>query len=125
MRPFLPFIIPAVVVGLGFLLFKLSNGYDVWEPTGIACFVFGGIGILVVIIGLPLHRYETRSWILQYEATKQTIAQVRTNNDQAEKAALIHKLIEINQSLTSAQYWSKGAFEFFWPKEIRDLHPLK
>ena len=124
MKPFLPFIITIAVFVIGWIFFRI--GEPEWvEVLGIMGMVCGIAIFIVALVAIPIERASVRSWIQEYEATKQTIAQVRANGDPSEKAALIHKLVEINRHLASSQYWAEGTFQFYWPKEIRELKPLK
>ena len=129
MKSYLPFLIPLVAFIVGCLLLKLGGQYDIIEFIGIMVMVFGGVLILISLVALPVNRAGTRTWMVEYDATKATLQDFRSQGTDTvsslERATLINKVIEINRDLVSAQYWSEGVFEFYWPKEIRELKPLK
>jgi len=124
MKPFLPFIIPTILIILGCLFYKSSN-YLLDGLIGPLLLIIGVALLLITLITCPLYRYNARENIIKYRETQQTIARIREKGDSVERAALIHKLIEANRWLKGSQYWSEGAFEFYWPKEIRELKPLE
>lgn len=91
------------------------------------------IGLLVAafllvnfLVMIPIHRNEATTTLLGIEATRATVAHSRENNHPLEQAALTHKIIEANNWVSSAQYWSQHWFFWvYWPAEVQTVQPIR
>ena len=115
----------AVCCGMLYLLFRGSyGGADiVFSTLGIMC-----VCALVVIVAivLPVARAESWSRVLAFEATIDSLAVARAAGNQAELAAIQHKVIEENQWLVGAQYWARSLWcNWFWHPAVLGLEPIQ
>ena len=77
----------------------------------------------LVILG---ERIECRVEIAQYYAVRDAVAMARESGNEAERAALQHKIIETNQWLAKAQYYRESLWlNWSCDPAVEELEPLK
>lgn len=109
-----------------FIIKKKSIKYNVKEWADsiiwISCSIF-----VVALLALPFAHLINKNFILNYNATKATIEQARTEEfNEIEKAAITKEIIEVNSWLTRTQYWNQTAiWGIFVPDVVMELELLK
>lgn len=90
--------------------------------------IIGILGLLMGGIGIGSSYVSQKSFPAEYSAIKLTIKNTEINDSYIERAALIHKVIEVNQYLASVRYWNGcayGIFDWAYPDEVVKLPMLK
>lgn len=107
---------------VAFVLF--IKDYETEVPIGIA---FISAAVLVIgLIFIPISINGDRNKVAEYNATKQTIEYARSNDvSDVEQAALITKIIEVNNGLAKAKLWNETTWGIYWLDEYANLEPLK
>ena len=117
-------ILLAVLVGgivLGFWL-EDKNPFTMWSLVSIFCI----IALALFLVFWPVAYYGYVSNIQEYHATKASVEVSRGEEmSELERAALVHKIIEVNRWLARAQYWNQTVFDPFIPDEVMALEPIK
>lgn len=114
----------ALVIGLGVGIWILMTSYrhDEW---GFLLVIICGFFLFTICVIGPANYYSAMSAMKEFESVRTTIESARARGNDWENAALQQKVIESNQWLASAQYWSSTIFEPFWPDEIMYLEPIE
>lgn len=115
-----------VIIIVGFLMNGRYGCCSTPAGTGyITGFIAGIILFFMLILWTPLW-YSNKAFKAEYEATKETIKITREiENTALEKAALTHKIIEINRQLASKKYWNGGLLGWYIPDDVANLEPLR
>ena len=100
-----------------------KNRFGVFTIMMIICAgsVVGGIAVGSSYI-------SQKGFPAEYNAIKLTIKNTKVDDSYIERAALIHKIIDINRYIASAKYWNScayGIFDWAYPDEIIKLQMLK
>ena len=112
-------IIAIVVVSLGIIL-QVQDSYD-YDISSLACLLFGGLSLVVMILVLLLKPVEYTDFKIKYETTKNMI----TNKDDIRDAAFTNNLLEINEDiLTCRAYINSNWVGIFQNKNICDTELL-
>lgn len=116
-------VISAIVLVVGVVLLKCSNGYDsMFEYFGVPMVIFGGTIFLLSTVALPLERADDMAFIMEYESAKATIAS--DSFTEIERAALIQDIIKINMSIAKRKYWNETVFDVYIVDEAANLEPI-
>lgn len=89
--------------------------------------VLGMAGVLVVI-GLVFNPVEVKSDIEEFNSVMNSLIVARENPNisRIELAAIQQKVVEMNQWLANSKFWAKHPLtNWFWPKKIFELQPIK
>jgi len=102
----------------------LSKSCD-WQMLGEGLIICGSIVLFGVLIILLINSFVVKAEITKFEATRQAIIVSRKTEDDFERAAIQHKIIERNEWLAGMVYWNQTIFDIFIPDEVMQLKPLK
>lgn len=116
-----------VLLFIGSLVWwKIQHDNGNFMPSGAILASGFGTGLFTILFLIFLNPYIVRSEIAEFNATKQTIADVRIAEiSDIERAALTQKIIEANKWLAKTQCNNKNLVDIFIPDEIDELEPLK
>jgi len=117
-----------VLIGVVILKIGDNENSDGLLFAGVATVVVSGVCLLIVVLAIFLCPIDIRSEILEFKSVEESLLIARNNSDisQLELAALQHKVVEMNKWLANAQFWTKHPLtNWFWPKEILALSPIK
>lgn len=117
----LPFLIPALLILVGFIMYAISDE-EGWIIGG---GIVGGVLLFMALLSLPLSRFGAYDFERQYFAMEQTIEEQRAQGATIESAALTIKVVEINQKIASIKFWNETMFDWYWPDRVANLKPLK
>jgi len=128
-----------VVLGVtGIIAF--NNGRDVIKKNGrertdslratifTIMIIIGIFGLVIGGIGVGSSYISQKGFPAEYNAIKLTIKNTKVADSYIERAALIHKIIEINRYIASAKYWNGcayGILDWAYPDEVVKLPMLK
>jgi hypothetical protein len=104
---------------------RVRGEIDIVAITSIIGAVIFGFLLLFGSILLPVQRYDTMAHIAEFNATKETLKNARSNGNVLENAALQQKVVECNAWLASSLYYKSTIFGFWIPDEILSLDPMK
>jgi hypothetical protein len=108
------------VVGL---IFDFGDYYDWREVVGICASTFGGIGLLLCLVSIPMQRMSTMAFISSIEASRLT--KTVDKSDPIVGAAWRMYAAKTNAELAEAWYYNSGLFDIWYPDEITKVEPLK
>lgn len=117
-------ILLALAIGTAVGIWILNTSYR-YDELAFILAASCGLILAFTLIAWPINYYTAVSGIKEFESVRQTIYTARGRGNDWENAALQQKVIESNQWLASAQYWSQTIFEPFWPDEIMALEPIE
>jgi len=90
--------------------------------------IVGIFGFILSGIAVGSSYISQKGFPAEYNAIKLTIKNTKISDSYIERAALIHKVIEINRYIASAKYWNScayGIFDWAYPDEVVKLSMLK
>lgn len=99
-----------------------------WLSMFSAVFIVIGIAFLaVLLIFVPISRYEVKAHIAEHKALQETIEAYRTTEDtDFEKTTISLLVAESNKTLARQQYACKSFFlNIYNPREVLDVKPIK
>ena len=117
-----------------------NNGWDIIKKNGrertnslrttifIIMIIVGFGGIVLGGIAVGSSYISQKGFPAEYNAIKLTIKNTKVADSYIERAALIHKIIEINRYIASAKYWNGcayGILDWAYPDEVVKLPMLK
>ena len=123
-----------IVLGSAFLVLICAGGAVVaylldWEIDGwVFCGCIAALVSVVVVIFVFINPIGVQAEIIAFNETARTLeaARLNPNISPLELAAIQQKVIEMNQWLAGSQYWAKHPLtNWFWPKEIFKLKPIR
>lgn len=97
---------------------------DKWKYDWLFYRIISSAILGFVLLFLIICRTESQSFIRKYSATKETIA--NSNIGTIENAALVQKVVEVNQQIAASKYWAGNYWtNWFYDSDILNLEPLK
>jgi len=88
------------------------------------CVVVAFVAFVGAIM-LPITHLSINAEIVEFEATRATIATARERGNEIETAAMVHKMVEANQWLAGIQYSNKTIFGLWVPNGVENLKPIE
>ena len=95
------------------------------EAGGWTAFTAAAILTGYLIVALVFSATSTKFINKDYTTIIQTLEMQRQNGNEIENAAVIGKIIDINQELNEYKYWNKTMFGWIIPDEIEELELVK
>lgn len=122
--------IPLFLISLIILLVsKIKNDKDWDDLIGrIILVAVMGIFFIIVVASLLVDPILHRSEIAEFNSVQESLNLSRSNPNvnQFELVAIQQKVIGKNEWLANAQFWARHKLtNWFWPKEILELTPIK
>lgn len=101
-----------------------------WNDTDTTAFIVVGwiaaVVLAVMLLVWPMVWYGNKELKASYETTVETIEASReVGNTILERAALTHKIIEVNQKLAVKKYWNDGFWDWYIPDDVANLEPIR
>jgi len=82
--------------------------------------------LIIAILFLIGYHIDYAPFPAEYESVKTTIQSSRTDANNVERAAVIHKVIDINRELATVKYWNDSLWVgWFWPDRVAELEYIK
>jgi len=109
------------------IIWENDEKYHETEFLAIVTVVLG-IVFIGSLFAIPISRIDIQADIEKFYATQDSLLMARANPDISalELAAIQQEVIEMNQWLASAQFWTKHPLtNWFWPKKTLNLRPIK
>lgn len=114
----LMWLILAAIIGVCYVLRSKFGWCD------FVSFILAIILVVLVVVCVPLW-YADKQFKAEYEITQETIEAIReSDHGGLERAALIHKIIDINRDLAIKKYWNGGWWDWYTPDDVANLEPL-
>jgi len=108
-----------------------GTGFERWcsRHEG-ACNVtvfFSLAALAIMLLFLIVNRIDYASFPAQYESVKATLNTARTDsNTDIERAAILHKVIDMNKELAAVKYWNDSIWiGWFWPGKVAKLEYIE
>lgn len=103
-----------------------SSSYDsIYKFISGCVFYIAAVVLVIALIAWPISWYGDKEFGVEYKAMKETIESVRkASGTDLERAALTHKVIEINRELAVKKYWNDGIWDWYTPDDVANLEPL-
>ena len=88
---------------------------------------FFSIGALVIMLLFLIgNRIDYASFPAEYESVRSTLNVSRNESAAIERAAVMHKVIDMNKELATVKYWSDSIWlGWFWPDRVAKLEYIK
>jgi len=109
------------------IIWENDEKYHETEFLAIVTVVLG-IVFIGSLFAIPISIIDINADIEKFYATENSLAIARANSNisDLELAAIQQKVIEMNKWLATAQYWKKHPISnWFWPKKVLELAPIK
>ena len=134
------FLVPIVIGFLAILLASIGNmlrtgksgtKFSRWcfsHDTALGASAFFSFALLVIMgIALIVNHVDYASFPAEYRATKSTLTISRIGSTMAiERAAAIHKVIDMNREIASAKYWNDSIWVgWFIPNKVAKLEYIE
>lgn len=123
------------IILLGFLFMWIykkweepkCNFDDSWWVAAMTSWVFGGLFLFILLIVIPIQRFDVKANIQEYEAFKKTVQISRLNElSEYERAAITKDVADWNQWIARAKYYNNTFwFGVYWPNEVDKLEPFE
>lgn len=116
-----------LVIAIGCYIVYNKSSYNSLLATAssLACFVTIIVSV-VMLFAWPVSWYVDKQFKAEYEMVKETIEVTReAEGTILERAALTHKIIEINQALAVKKYWNDGLWDWYIPDDVANLEPIR
>lgn len=132
----IPIVIGFSVVALASIGNKVANGkagtkFERWcfkhdTPLSASAF-FSLILFAAMLLGLAISHIEYASFPAEYEAVTMTLAESRnTGSSDIERAAVMHKIIDMNKKIASVRYWNDSIWVgWFIPDKAAKLELIR
>ena len=104
---------------------------DEWgDIDPLIIFTASGLGLIAFafLLGVLINPTCVKAEILEFNALQETVEKARMNPDISdfELVSIQQKIAEKNEWLVSAKFWAKNSLtNWFWPKDIFSLEPIK
>jgi hypothetical protein len=88
---------------------------------------FSLAALTIMLLFLIGNRIDYASFPAQYGSVKATLNTARTDsNTDIERAAILHKVIDMNKELAAVKYWNDSIWiGWFWPGKVAKLEYIK
>jgi hypothetical protein len=118
------------LISLVILIVSKIKTDDSWDDLfGRGMFtIIAGIFLLGVSIVILMNPIARRADMARFCSVQESLELSRPNPDVTplELVAIQHKIIEKNEWLATSQFWARHKLtDWFWPKEILELRPIK
>lgn len=116
-----------LLAGIIFLIIG-EDGYGNMWGTGLIFTVCGGVCAFALVCAILFNPICTKAEIVKLEAVKTTLDLARQTKQisSLELVTIQREVIELNKWLASSQFWAKHKLtNWFWPKEIFTVKPIK
>lgn len=100
--------------------YKQGGALSVFAVFSFAIFV-------IMLIALAISHVEYAAFPVKYEAVTMTLAESRNaGSGDIERAAIMHKIIDMNKEIASVKYWDDSIWVgWFFPDRVADLELIK
>ena len=118
------------LISLVILIVGMKNVDNIWDDTfGRALFAtIMGMVLLFALIGLIVHPPTARANMAKFCSVQKSLDLLRPKPSVSsfEFLAIQQKVIKENEWLATSQFWAKHPLtNWFWPKGILELTPIK
>lgn len=131
-----PIVIGSVAISLAAIGNKGRNGksgtkFEHWcykhDVTLSASAFFYFVILAIMLITFIIGHMEYAAFPAKYEAVTMTLAESRsTGSSDIERAAVMHKIIDMNKEIASARYWNDSIWVgWFIPDKVANLKFIK
>lgn len=99
-----------------------SSSEFLWGMSRLLSIVALGLSLLLLVA----NHVDYASFPSEYESVKSTLHESRIEAASIERAAVVHKVIEMNRQLATVKYWNDSIWvEWFWPDRVAELEYIK
>ena len=119
------YIFLALLVGGVISLFVLDE-YETPYVFAMIVTLTSAIVLAIMLMFIPINRYDVRSDMVELAAFKETVADARKRNlDPLERAAILKDIARWNQNIASTKYANSHGWDLWIPDEVEGIEYIK